>query len=357
MEQALFKFGGADVIHDNGMWLPHNHALAALAIKHDIPRIVSLRGMAEPWALKHRHWKKRIAWLLYQRRDLITARCHHVTSTMEALNLSRLALPTPISMVPNGVDIPDPIFNRSLEADDSAEQHKVALFLSRIHPKKGLRLLIKAWSVVQPRGWRLEIAGPDEVGHRREIEKAVIASGLSSVVSFLGSVAGDQKSRTFARASLFVLPTYSENFGIAVAEALAHGLPVLTTTGAPWPMIAEMRCGWWVEPNVAAIAEALRQATTCDARSLQAMGTRGREYVAAEFNWRSVARSMIALYRDTLMKPRDPRNYGATSSEVYSLSSKSNDSNQSQAVIGSGPTRSLADCEPWIHWRCREALI
>src|SRR5262249_11505939 len=135
---------------------------------------------------------------------------------------------------------------------------KTALFLGRIHPKKGLPMLIEAWGQVRPRGWKLQIAGPDEAGHRREVGRAGMATRLTDVVQFLGPVEPWAKEAVYFGADLFVLPTYSESFGMAVAEALAHGLAVLTTTGAPWPALAKEGCGWQVEPTVEDITEALR---------------------------------------------------------------------------------------------------
>ena len=104
------------------------------------------------------------------------------------------------------------------------------------------------------------------------------------------------KKAAFFDSELFVLPTHSESFGIVVAEALAHGLPVLTTTGSPWSMLPEQGCGWWVEATVDGIAEALRQATTLDPEELYAMGAKGRALVIAEFGWKRIADLMLSTY-------------------------------------------------------------
>jgi glycosyltransferase involved in cell wall biosynthesis len=103
-------------------------------------------------------------------------------------------------------------------------------------------------------------------------------------------------------ADLFVLPTYSESFGMSIAEALAHGLPVLTTTGAPWPMLQRHGCGWWVDATVDGIAEGLRQATSSDSETLKAMGRKGRAFVNAEYRWEGIARQFIATYESILAK-------------------------------------------------------
>ena len=302
LRQASHEYGAASIIHDNGLWLSHNHALSCHANELGVLRIVSTRGMLEPWALRHKSWKKQLAWRLYQKRDLQRAVRHHATSDEEATNLRRLGLGVPIATIPNGVDLPDEGELTAQNARLIPNRRKVALFLGRIYPVKGLPMLVKAWARVRPSGWNLHIAGPDEAGHRAVVEREIIANQLGDSVHFLGSVEPQERMRVYASADLFVLPSYSESFGMAVAEALAHGLPVLTTTGVPWPKLAASGCGWRVEPTVDGLVNALRDATSCDSATLREMGAKGRDYVAAEFNWSAVAQSMIALYRDVISK-------------------------------------------------------
>jgi len=104
----------------------------------------------------------------------------------------------------------------------------------------------------------------------------------------------------FFDADLFVLPTHSESFGMAIAEALAHAVPVLTTTGAPWPMLQETGCGWRVQPTVDGIADGLLQATSLDRETLRQMGEKGRYLVLREFSWSRVANLMRWIYEDVL---------------------------------------------------------
>jgi glycosyltransferase involved in cell wall biosynthesis len=293
-DKALAEFGEPAVIHDNGIWMPHHHRLAQIARSRGIPRIVSTRGMLEPWAWSHKRLKKRIAWMLYQRRDLELAVRHHVTSETEARNLRDVGLGVPVCLIPNGVDVPDASLLASLERP--ASPLRTALFLGRIYPVKGLPMLVEAWARVRPAGWRLQIAGPDEAGHRAEVERCIAAAGLTDVVSFLGPLEGQPKARSLGAADLFVLPTYSENFGMAIGEALANGLPVLTTRGAPWPDLEPRGCGWWVEPSPDALADGLRRATALPAAELREMGRRGRALVSDRFGWVEVARRFRALY-------------------------------------------------------------
>lgn len=300
LDSAIAAFGRPDVIHDNGLWLRHNHALARTARRLGIPRIVSTRGMLEPWALDHKRWKKRLAWLAYQRADLRSSARHHATSREEANNLARLGLRVPIAVIPNGVEIPDQSVLDAARAQGEAGREKAALFLGRLYPVKGLPMLIEAWAQVRPEGWALRIAGPDEAGHRAELEGLISSHGLERTITFLGAVVSGQRTEVYAKADLFILTSHSESFGMAIGEALAHGLPIVTTTGAPWPMLANEKCGWRVTPTVAAIADALRIATAQDDETLKQMGARGRSFVAREFGWSAVGNAMIGLYRSAI---------------------------------------------------------
>jgi len=287
------SFEGSDLVHDHGIWLPHNWRLARAAGKTGIPRIVSARGMLHPWAMQHKKWKKRLAWLLYQRRQLREAACLHATSETEVGHIGKLGLGVPVCMIPNGVDVP---------AEEPAKVHRqdglrTALFLGRIYPVKGLPLLVEAWNRVRPKGWILEIAGPDEAGHQREVEKAIRQAGLENEIVLTGPVNDAGKRDAFARAELFILPSYTENFGMAIAEALAHGVPVITTTGTPWAFLVEKNCGWWVAPSVDGICQALDQALNVDPGTLEQMGHSGRKWMADEFSWEAAASEMARVYQ------------------------------------------------------------
>ena len=303
-EQVLDRFGKPDILHDNGMWLAHNHRWARLATRRGILRVVSTRGMLEPWALLHKHLKKRVAWHLYQRRDLERAFCHHTTADTEARNVKRLGLRVPIVTVPNGVELPEdePSTAKARAEHKRSKRGRTALFLGRIYPIKGLPMLIEAWARVRPKGWTLQIAGPDEAGHRKEVERGVDAAGLKQVVTFTGPLTERMKEATFFNAELFVLPSHSESFGMAVAEALAHGLPVLTTWGTPWSAVRENGCGWWVDAKVDGIAEALAEATLLDPESLMRMGAKGRAWVAKQFCWPTIGARFVSIYNELLDK-------------------------------------------------------
>jgi glycosyltransferase involved in cell wall biosynthesis len=139
------------------------------------------------------------------------------------------------------------------------------------------------------------IAGPDERGHREEIERRALAAGAP--IHFRGEVAEAEKWELLRSADVFVLPTASENFGSVVAEALASGVPVVTTRAAPWPALAERDCGWWIEQGVEPLAAAIREAAAFADDRRGEMGERGRRLVAERFAWPAIARRMLEVYR------------------------------------------------------------
>jgi glycosyltransferase involved in cell wall biosynthesis len=282
------------LIHNHGLWHPVNHWAASAGCRYGIPLIIQPHGMLEPWALNHKVWKKRIAMALFQRLDLEAAKLLIATSTVEYLNLRKLGFCQPIAVIPHGVVMP------SLSTPDVAMpappgRERIALFLSRIHPVKGLLNLVNAWANLTPQGWKLRIVGPDDVGHLEDVMRAVQQFGIGDSVEYLGKVDGVRKSVVYQSADLFVLPSFSENFGVVVAEALAHGVPVITTRTTPWGRLLDHGCGWWIEPTVNALTETLREALDKDAASLRAMGEKGRTY-AAEFDWSHIAHQTQDAY-------------------------------------------------------------
>jgi glycosyltransferase involved in cell wall biosynthesis len=281
-----------EIVHDHGVWLPSNHQAAAFAKRQDIPLVVSPRGMLEPWSMRHRRLKKKGAWLFYQGRDLRSAACLHATSSQEAAGFRKLGLKQPVIVLPNGVTLPE----REAMRPAKRREGRVILFMSRIHPKKGLPLLIEAWRRVRKSGWTIRIIGPDEGGHADEVRRLAAEAGVGGDVVIESPVDDAGKWNVFAAADVFILPTYSENFGIVVAEALAAGVPVITTTGTPWSELEEWEAGWWVEPTANGIEAALGKAISKTDEELAAMGRRGREKVLGRYSWPAIAEQMREAY-------------------------------------------------------------
>ncbi len=290
VREAVGGQGGA-VVHDHGLWLPANRAAGMVAHSEGAPLVVSPKGMLSERSMRASRWKKRAAWHLYQRRALLSVAAFQTTSSAEAADVRRMGLRQPVAVIPHGVDVPPTPPGRR-----ASEGPRTALFLSRIHPIKGLPDLIAAWGRVRPEGWRLVIAGPDEGGHRAEVERQVHALDVGRIVSFAGPVEDDAKWEIYGAADLFVLPSHSENFGIVVAEALGAGLPVITTRATPWGALETERCGWWVEVGADGLAAALREATAAAPETLRAMGERGRSYARARLSWARSGAEHLALY-------------------------------------------------------------
>jgi glycosyltransferase involved in cell wall biosynthesis len=228
--------------------------------------------------------------MLYQRRDLKRAALIHVTSEAEAQHVRQLGLNQPIAVIPNGVDSPAELPPRTRHVP------KRILFLSRLHPVKGLPLLIEAWRRTQPVGWELIVAGRGEERYERELKTQVYAAGLQETIRFVGAASETEKWGFYRSAEVFVLPTLSENFGLVVAEALAAGVPVITTTAAPWQALVLHRCGWWVKPEVDALVTALSEATSLTTAARGEMGDNGQAFVNAHLSWDHVAIKMAQVY-------------------------------------------------------------
>lgn len=290
-----------DVIHLHGMWSPFLAAFGLCAIRFGIPYIVAPHGMLEPWSLTARRQRKRLALSTYQGLILARASALHATSEQEAENLLSLKVSkAPVYVVPNAVREPGagPLAPAALPS-----AKRTLLFVSRIHEKKGLDLLLAAWNALRPAGWNLLIVGSGETRYVDRLKQYVKAHGLSEV-EFRSHLEGEALEETFRSASLFVLPTYSENFGNVVAEALIRGLPVITTTGTPWSQLVANQCGWYIEPTLEKLTQALAEGTSSTPAVLHAMGERGRTYAMANFTLPSVRQPLIHMYEHALQSLR-----------------------------------------------------
>lgn len=291
---ALFReAGAADVIHNHGLWLMPNVYAGREARRARRPLIVAPRGMLGPAALAFSPLKKRAFWHLLQRSAVAAAACFHATSEQEYEDIRAFGLRQPVAVIPNGIDV-----DGAGVPEARRQGARTVLSLGRIHPKKGLDILLRAWARVESirPNWCLRIVGPSEKGHEIEL-KGLAAKLKLARVSIEGPIYGADKARAYREAELFVLPTLNDNFALSVAEALAAGVPVIATKGAPWRGLRDEGCGWWVdhgiEPLSAALCEALAQSQT----QLAVMGEKGRAWMIRDFSWQRVARDMIDLYR------------------------------------------------------------
>lgn len=290
----------ADIVHSHGVWMMQNREARIAALGAAKPLVISPRGMLEAWSLAHGAWKKRLAWLLYEGKNMRAAAAFHATSSAEAESIRALGLRAPIAVIPNGVACPPPDAIPARSVLDSAfpalRDRRFCLFLSRLHPKKGIELLLAAWAR-ETSGRVLLIAGPGDESYRAVLAKLACESGCESRVILAGMVEGPTKAALLAHADLLVLPTHSENFGMVVAESLAHGTPTITTKGTPWRDLATHRCGWWIERDADALLAALNESAAMSIAQLREMGAHGRNLVESKYSWHRVGRDMAAFYR------------------------------------------------------------
>lgn len=278
-----------EVIHIQGLWTFDTHAMSVAAKRAGIPIVVSPRGMLAPWALDVKKWKKRLGLLLYERGDLRRATAFHATVAEEAADIAAFGLRQPVITVPNGVALPAP------SSRAGGDRVRTALFLSRLHPEKGLKLIAEAWGRMHPQGWRMVVVGPDVRGHRAEVEARLAELGVAADWEFVGEVKDDGKWEYLRGADLFIHPSKGENFGISIAEALATGVPVITTKGCPWAMI-DGRAGWWIDRDVEMLAATMKSAMSLADSERFALGSAGRKLIESDFAWPAIASRMLAGY-------------------------------------------------------------
>ncbi len=301
--QGLLARYAPEVVHVHGGWHPALLGCASAARQARIPVLLSLHGSLRPPIVEgDRRIGKRLAWHLYQKRLVARASLLHAASAEEGADPVRLGYRLPVTVIPNGLDLAE--FSAAADQEELSRlfpacRHKrTALFLARLHPLKGVDLLLSAWRRCGEitRDWQLLIAGPDGPGGQlRRLQAMARSLGLEDAVTFCGPLYGRERAVALASAALFVLPSLSENFGLVVAESLAYGVPVITTRSAPWsellgseesmrPGIVSGRCGWWIEVGEEPLLEALTEALSLTDAQRERFGACGRELVARNYS-------------------------------------------------------------------------
>ena len=234
--------------------------------------------------------------LLYQRFDIQNANAILATANLEAVHLRALGFTNPIAVIPNGIDISE---YKCRTFEDRDEIKKQILFLSRIHPKKGIEILIESWKRLtgKYKDWNVVIAGNGEENYISYLKELIKNNYLDSSVSIIPPVFGEMKRKLYCESSLFVLPTYSENFGMVIAEALACGIPVITTTGTPWEELNTNKIGWCVELSVENIVLTIETAIQLGEEKLFEMGQKGHMYVNDKYDYSKVGMKNKQLYQ------------------------------------------------------------
>lgn len=292
MHTALAKAAkSAQVVHSHGLWLFANLDVYWATRGSPTQLMLSPHGMLEPYGLQRRGQLKRAVWRLGQGAAARAAHCIHVTAESELQSVRDAGLENPVAVIPNGVAIP------VIEKTPSTTSRRRLLFLGRIDHKKGLDFLLHAWSRVSAEfpHWELRIVGPSLDSYAREVH-ALAQMLRVSRVTFAPAALGGARDRELAESDLFVLPTRSENFALTVAEALAAGVPVLCSKGAPWAGLESQRCGRWVDVGVEPLAAGLRDMMSIADDDRAGMGRRGRAWMERDFGWPGQAAAMAAVY-------------------------------------------------------------
>lgn len=297
MRHALLAAPKPDVVHLHGCWLRAMHYAAERARRDRIPYLLEVMGMYEPYSLRQKWARKRVARLWFQDAILRNAHCLHVNSPSEAEALQDLGFAAPIAVIPVGTPVPDLEAPETVAGLEAIRGRRFVLFLSRIHPKKGVDLLLRAWAAVRKSDdMALVIAGTGDPDHVAEAKRLAENLEVADSCIWPGRVTAEQKHWLLARACVFVLPSYSENFGNVVAEALAHATPVITTTGTPWKELAKRGCGWTVEPKPTALRLALCEALAHSPEELRTMGNAGRRWAIESLSVEHVLADLDLVY-------------------------------------------------------------
>ncbi len=299
--QLQTRAGSRGVIHSHGLWMYSGLAARKCAGKNNCPLLISPHGMLEPWAVNNSRWKKKLAGRLFENRNLLKAGCLHALCQPEADNFRRYGLKSPIAIIPNGVDLEDFASGQGGAIEEkfpAIKGRRRLLFLSRLHPKKGLLNLLQAWQKLAPdfRDWQLLVAGSGE--HEYEQELKTFSQNLiqDRSVVFLGPLYREDKRQILAVADAFALPSFSEGFSMAVLEAAAAGLPVLLTHECNFPELAKANAAIEISPDAAEIESGLRRLLQLPEAGRKEMGRRGQELVKKAYTWPVIARKMCDVY-------------------------------------------------------------
>ncbi len=285
------KAGQVDIVHNNSLWSMVNVASGWVVPGQRSKLVTSPHGTLSDWALSRQAQLKKFLWPL-QRRALKRADLLHATSVQEYRDIRRRGFSTPVAIIPLGIELPP------LSPKRTNNELKNLLFLARLHPIKCVDRLLLAWQAVQAKhtDWQLSIVGVGDLTYEQSLQQMAASLGLQRV-RFTGPLYGEDKSVAYRQADLYILPSHSENFGMTVAEALAHECPAVVSQGAPWAGLETEGCGWWIKHDVDTLTSTLDSAMSLPTEQLAEMGRHGRQWMARDYGWDSIAKRMEASYR------------------------------------------------------------
>ena len=291
----------ADVIHGHGLYVSPNYIFGRESRRQRKPMVYHVHGMFEPYILNRSKWKKRLVHWLFENENFRHIRLWRALTAKEADQIRACGIEQPIVVAPNGLDLAD--FAKPLDADmpiETASGRTLVrtrprlLFLGRVHPKKGLSLLLTSWARLSSltKDWELVIAGPDELGHLAEVRRLAESLGLQHQIVFTGSVTGRAKRSLLHSSDLFVLPSYSEGFSMCLLEAMACQLPVIATRACNFPEISRNHAGWECDSDVDPLTNALKTALETHESERRERGQNGRRLVETSYAWPKISREL-----------------------------------------------------------------
>jgi glycosyltransferase involved in cell wall biosynthesis len=286
-----------DIIHQHGVWMPMS--LFNLRIKKNInvPSLIQPHGYLEPFRLNQKKSKKKLGFLLYEKRNISKSNVILACSSDEGNKLKDMFPYKTVATIKNGIAHE---FLSAPSLKNKSNDVKILLFLSQIIPLKGLDRLIEVIYELGREsfwGWELHIAGYNAGAYGDILASKVKKLNISDIVKFIGPQLGEDKTRNYDNATAFVLPTFNENFGIVVAEALSRGLPVLTTKGTPWADLELYNCGYWVDNDKEGIKKGILKLLSKSNNELELMGKRGKKLIKEKYLWNFAAQKSIELYK------------------------------------------------------------
>lgn len=290
----LFDVIKPDLVHVNCCWMPACAFIQQMAQKRNIKVVLTPHGMLEPWIIKRHYWTRKLpALLLYQKAAIQNADCLQATADSEKENLLELGYNPNIKIVKLGIDA------ESIAMKTFWKKTKQLLFLSRVHVKKGINYLIEAADILRDelQGYKILVAGEGDADYVASLKQQIMDKGLQDIVQLIGGVYGDKKWELFQTSDFFVLPTHSENFGLAIAESLASGTPVITTVGTPWNDLNSSNSGAWIEIGTQPLVDTLRRFLSLSDEDLEAMGKNGRKLIETKYSAKVMAKEMMEVYK------------------------------------------------------------
>ncbi|MEY3894668.1 MAG: Mannosylfructose-phosphate synthase [Verrucomicrobiota bacterium] len=293
----------ADWVHGHGFYVGTNAIIAREAVKQRKSLCYHAHGFFDPWILGRSQWKKWMSRFLFEDRNFRNVALWRALTRKEVGQIRAVGMKQPVEVLPNGIrleEIDQAITPEHMAPFEKRLRPKRALFLGRIHPKKGLDILIDAWRTLAAKypDWELVIVGPDEGGYLAKVEEMIRHSDVANSVQLFGSVRGAAKVAAFRSADLFVLSSYSEGFPVAVVEAAAHRLPCVITTECNFPELVEADGAWESFPSAEAFSAVLEQALAADDLERRQRGENGRALIEAHYTWPTIAKRMHDICQD-----------------------------------------------------------